>query len=345
MAKSDAVLPNWFFLFAPFAHTPQTTFRESLSKAREALQLFLLLLIFGCASAVAQDSGAIAAQQAMQAAQQANQQAIDAAQLANQQAMEATQQAMQNMQNATSTVAPAYLYTAAPTFSVKAGKVSAGTTVRLKSRTHYAVIYYTTNGWTPTTYSRRYTGPIPINASTELQAIAVAPNFGRSPVATAKYTVQGSAAAVQPKPVATDGVLHAGTRLHLVTDATVSSKTAQVGDTLKLLLDQDVEVGSNVVVPKGTPVEATITQADPAGHVGTPGDVAFEVHSLTVNGTKIPLAGGESLEGENHYARTEGLLLIPVVGVAALATRGDEAQIKPGMSLTAAVAADTPLPR
>jgi hypothetical protein len=170
----------------------------------------------------------------------------------------------------------------------------------------------------------------------------VAPNSVRSILSTAKYVVPGTEKKPEPLSLA-DGVLRAGTQLALVTDATVNSKTAQVGDPLKLTLAQDVMVGHRVVLPKGTPVEATITQADPAGHAGTPGDVAFEVHALQLGDHQIPLHGGATLEGENHYKRTIGWIFVPVVGDAALLLHGEEAEIKPGMTLTAAVVADAPL--
>ncbi len=250
---------------------------------------------------------------------------------------QASQQAMQDMQNAMQNSGPSVAVTAPPTFSVNAGAIATGTTVRIKCRTHYAVIYYTTNGWTPTTASRHYKGPIAIHTTTQLQAIALAPNMIRSPIASAKYIVRGAQTPTQPLALSADGVLHAGTRLHLVTGSTVNSKTAQVGDNLKLLLDQDVMVDDVVVLPKRTPVDATITQADPAGHAGRPGDVSFEVQSLTVRGEQIALKGGETLEGANHYRKTKGFLLVPVVGLASLAIRGDEAEIKPGMTLTASV--------
>lgn len=304
----------------------------------------LLLFAFGCLSAFGQDD---AASMAMQAAQQANQQAMQAAQQANDMAMQASQQAsqqaMQDAQNAAQNNGPVIAITRQPSFSAKAGDVAPGTTVRIKSPTHYAVIYYTTNGWTPTTASRRYTGPIPIRSTTELQAMAIAPNFAHSLITRAAYTVKGSTAAPQPLDLTADGLLHAGTRLHLATDSAANSKTAQVGDAISLILNQDVKVGDTVVAPKGSPVQATITQADRAGHAGTPGDIAFEVHSVQVNGIKIPLQGGETLEGADRY-KSRYFMLIPAVGVIpALATRGEEAQIKPGMTLTAAVAADTTL--
>jgi len=49
-------------------------------------------------------------------------------------------------------------------------------------------------------------------------------------IARADYTVKGSVQQVFPLTLAADGVLHAGIRLHLVTNSTVNSKTAQVGD-------------------------------------------------------------------------------------------------------------------
>ncbi len=267
---------------------------------------------------------------------------MQAAQQASDQAMQASQQAMQDSQNAVQNSGPVIALTGKPIFSVGAGSVAAQTQVRITCRTHYATIYYTTNGWTPTTASRRYRGPIPIHSSTQLQAIAIAPNMMQSQISSVKYTVQGTKPAVQPLALASDGMLRAGSRLHLVTASTVNSKNAQVGDALSLMLDQDVRVGGAVVVPKGTPVEAAITQADPAGAGGMPGDLAFEVHGLTLGSTRIHLTGGETLEGGNRY-KAKGLLFIPVVGLASLAIHGQEAESKPGMTLTAAVAADTPL--
>jgi hypothetical protein len=320
--------------------------RSNEQSLGEKMKAALLILVLGCASAYGQDdAGAMAIQAAQQAqndAMQAAQQATQAAQQAMQDSQRAAQQAMQDSQNAVNSE-PSIGLTSQPTFSVKAGAVKPGTMVRIKCATHYATIYYTTNGWTPTSASRRYTGPIPIQATTQLQAIAQAPNTLHSLVARADYTVQGSADPTQALTLSADGVLRAGTRLHLVTQEAADSKTKQVGDEIRILLNQDVKVGDTVVVPKGTPVDATITQADSAGHAGTPGDIAFEVHSLAVHGVQIPLRGGETLEGAAHY-KSRYFLFIPVVGIVpALATRGDEAQIKPGMTFTAAVAADTPL--
>jgi hypothetical protein len=232
--------------------------------------------------------------------------------------------------------------TGQPALSIKSGEVESGTTMRIKCHTRRAVIYYTTNGWTPTIASHRYLEPIKINSSMELQAIAVAPHMARSLVAKADYTVQGPRTSIQPVALPANGVLLAGTRLHLVTGSQLNSRTAQVGDTISILLNQEITAGNAILLPKGTPVQATITLADPAGHAGVPGELAFAVHSLTAKGLAIPLAGGETLEGANHYD-ARGLLLVPVAAIVSLTARGDEAQIKPGMEFTVAVAKDTPL--
>ena len=294
----------------------------------------LLALVFGSAIAYGQDAGAMAAQQAMQDAQMANQQAIAASQQAMDQATIASQQATINMQQAmanassfssSSCPGPIIGFASQPTFSVKKGKVTAGTQVRIKSATHYAAIYYTTDGWAPSKASTRYTGPIAINADTHLQARAYGPNLLHSSIARVDYTVSGLAATSAPQPpLITSGILRSKTALRLVTSTEVSSQTAEVGDKVPLLLDQDIKDGDAVVIPKGTPVDAVLVVADPANKRSGPGDLVFEAHSLAVRGMTISLSGGETLEGEPGR-------------------NPKDAMIEPGMAVTVWVTADTPL--
>jgi Chitobiase/beta-hexosaminidase C-terminal domain len=136
-----------------------------------------------------------AAQQAAQASQQASQEAMRQAQQANEDAARASQQASQNAQQGR--ICPP---AARPQFSVKAGSFTKPVTVKIREKTRGAVVYYTIDGWTPTTNSTRYTGPVTITSTTTLQAIAVAPHMPRSRIASGVYTV--SAPAVQSGPVA-----------------------------------------------------------------------------------------------------------------------------------------------
>ncbi|HTF63998.1 MAG TPA: chitobiase/beta-hexosaminidase C-terminal domain-containing protein, partial [Edaphobacter sp.] len=80
--------------------------------------------------------------------------------------------------------------TAAPNFSPAAGTYATAQSVALSDSTAGAVIYYTTNGTTPTTSSTVYSTPIPVTVSETIQAIAVAPNAQASAVAAAAYVIQ-----------------------------------------------------------------------------------------------------------------------------------------------------------
>jgi hypothetical protein len=301
------------------------------------MKAIFLLLVLGCAFTYGQDDpAAAAAQQAQQAAQQAQQtaqqaqqtaqQALDQATITSQQTTINNLQVQQNLASASSpSTGPIIGSASQPTFSVKPGKVNPGTQLRIKSATHYATIHYTTDGWTPTADSPRYTDPITIDADTHLQAIAFGPNMLRSPVAYALYSVAPPPEAAEPEPVLLNSaVLPAGTTLRLVTSAAVSSQNAEVGDRVALQLDQDLKFDGNIMVAKGTPVEAVLTVADPATKHGAPGDLVFEVHSIEAQGMSIPLDGGETLEGSAGRNPTQAV-------------------IEPGMVVIATVTSDTPV--
>jgi hypothetical protein len=261
-----------------------------------------------------------ASQQAMQASQQATQQALQdmqTAQQANQQAMQASMQASQMSQQNSGFYPALFAGSRVLSLSVGPGNVKAGTKVRVQlSPDRNAQIYNTTDGWTPTTSSTLYTGPIKIDASTILQAIAVGPGLPHALLIRANYTVNSAA----PQPaletaLTTNGVLPAGTPIRLATGSLITSASAHTGDKANILLDEDLKVGDTVVAAKGMPVDAVLTLAVPVKN-GAAGELAFAVRSLTVHGQTIALTGNEALEG----------------GVA------KDAVINPGMILTAKVA-------
>jgi hypothetical protein len=78
---------------------------------------------------------------------------------------------------------------ATPTFSPAAGTFTSVQTVTIKDATANSTIYYTTNGSTPSTSSTPYTGAITVGSTETLQAVAIAPNYSLSAVATAAYTI------------------------------------------------------------------------------------------------------------------------------------------------------------
>jgi hypothetical protein len=319
--------------------------------------LAVTILMLSAFSAQAQDdAGAQAAQAAQQAAQQAMQQAQQQMQQLQQDTQrasdEATRQTMQNLSDASNNTTWCCAFASKPTFSVKPGTYSGTTTVKIRDKTRGAVIYYTTDGWTPTAASKRYTGPITMDSTTTLNAIAIIPGpyVRRSMVASAQYTIKGTQASsskasapepVAPSNVAGSAILRQGTPVHLVFATEVNSKTADVGDKIQLTLAEDIKAGDMVLVAKGSPAVATVTQVDKTGAGGAPGNIVFQVNSLDANGNVVKLCGSETLEGQPKPPNAA--VLVPYVGLFTLFRHGKDAEIKPGTPVTAYVDADTSL--
>ena len=117
--------------------------------------------------------------------------------------------------------------------------------------------------------------------------------------------------------------MRAGTPLRVVfAGKDIDSDFSAVGDEIVLRLDQEVRLGDTVLAQKGAPVTAALTFADASHTFTAPGDLVFEIHSVEVAGKRVPLFGGETLEGKGS---------------------GQNAVIRPGMTAMAFVAADTSL--
>jgi hypothetical protein len=89
-----------------------------------------------------------------------------------------------------------YTYTASgeavratPTFSVAAGTYTSAQSVTINDATAGAIIFYTTNGTTPTTSSSVYSGAITVSATETLEPLATASGYPNSAVAIAAYTI------------------------------------------------------------------------------------------------------------------------------------------------------------
>jgi len=81
------------------------------------------------------------------------------------------------------------LQAATPTFRPPGGTYVLPQFVSIDDASPGVTIYYTTDGSTPTTSSARYSGPILVVGTTTIRAIAAAPGWSQSPVASAKYTI------------------------------------------------------------------------------------------------------------------------------------------------------------
>jgi N-acetylneuraminic acid mutarotase len=82
-----------------------------------------------------------------------------------------------------------YPQAATPVFSVAAGAYTAAQTVAISDATPGALVYYTTDGTTPTNSSAQYASAITVSATETVQAVAVAPQFLASTVSSAAYVI------------------------------------------------------------------------------------------------------------------------------------------------------------
>ena len=79
-----------------------------------------------------------------------------------------------------------------------AGTYASAQSVTITDTTAGAVIYYTTDGSTPISSSKLYTGPVLVSSNQTIKAIAMAPGYSNSAVGTAAYTISASAPAFTP---------------------------------------------------------------------------------------------------------------------------------------------------
>ena len=78
---------------------------------------------------------------------------------------------------------------AAPTFSLKSGTYYGAQSVTLKTATAGAKIYYTTNGYAPTTASAVYSKPLAVKTSETIKAVATLAGMKSSEVVSEAYSL------------------------------------------------------------------------------------------------------------------------------------------------------------
>ena len=231
----------------------------------------------------------------------------------------------------------------APTFLPSPKEVSPGTPVLLTTTNPNAVIYYTIDGWTPTTDSSQYSTPITITANTRIQAFAVEPGKGPSPIVAAAYTISGPGAPLPTEEAIAGATIPKGTQIRFQTGNRISSATANVGDHFYVLLDQNLIVNGNLIARRGMSVDAMITAVKPAGQNGRSGQIVFRLAAISAKGAIIPLDGQFTLVAPDIGSQINHISDTSFVRVSGPMPPGNEAKIEPGMMLTASVAKDIPV--
>ena len=191
--------------------------------------------------------------------------------------------------------------TATPSFSVSAGSYSVAQTVTITDATAGASIYITLDGTTPTTASTGYTGPINVSGTVTLQALAVAPGYLASPVASAVYSITSAPTAV----ISTV----AGSGVSGMSGAGGPATSAQFGILQDLAVDgsgNQYFVDSNNVVWKVSAQTGMISVVAGNGKAGYSGDGSLAVNAELNTPYSVAVDGSGNIyiaDGNNSVVR------------------------------------------
>lgn len=114
-----------------------------------------------------------------------------------------------------------------------------------------------------------------------------------------------------------EGVLRAGTEVPLIMSEgiTTDGKKLRAGQRIRLQVASPVMLGSAVVIPVGSPVEAEITDVRNKGMWGKSGKIEARVLNVRVGDRLIRLTGSFDDKGVTGTAGVvAAVLLVPVVG-------------------------------
>jgi hypothetical protein len=104
-----------------------------------------------------------------------------------------------------------------------------------------------------------------------------------------------------PALVQAGGTIPAGVKISVVTDQSVSSKTAKAGEPVTGSVAHDVISDGKVVIPKGAPVKLTVSSVQASGRLSTPAKLYLRLRTVTVGGKTYTIAtssAGRTLGGK-----------------------------------------------
>jgi hypothetical protein len=172
------------------------------------------------------------------------------------------------------------------------------------------------------------------------QSVALGQDAPAAPP-TASAAVAPTAPAAPAAPVPVKLVLKEGTDVKLKFSDDLSSKTANEGDPVNLVLDEDLKVGDVVVVKAGAKATGTITNAKKAGMMGKGGELNMRLEHLKAGDQRVRLRGSKGKEGEGKVGTAVALTVL--FGPIGLIKHGKNVDVKAGTPLAAYVDQDISL--
>jgi len=196
---------------------------------------------------------------------------------------------------------------AAPTFSPAPGTYAAAQSVTISTTTSGATIRYTTDGSAPSgTVGTVYSGPISVNATMTIKAVAYQTGLTTSPVSTGAYTISASGAVAAPTFSPTPG--------EYATAQSVTISTTTSGATIRYTTDGSTPGETVGTVYSGLiSVTGTMTIKAVAYKTGlTTSSVSTGAYTITSPGTSEGGGGGCSIspEGKSKGESPLGTMLV-----------------------------------
>src|SRR5581483_11649018 len=100
-----------------------------------------------------------------------------------------------------------------------------------------------------------------------------------------------------------------GTRLRVRLDQSISSASADQGQSVELSVTEAVKIGDQVVIPDGARVTGTITQAQEKRHMGRAGKLDFSIDRVrAADGEWIPLRYTVTKKSGGSHAVSTGVM-------------------------------------
>lgn len=137
-------------------------------------------------------------------------------------------------------------------------------------------------------------------------------------------------------------VLREGSDVKLKFAQSLSSKTAQEGDSVNLVLDEDLKVGDVTVAKAGAKAVGTITNSKKAGMMGKAGELSMRLEYVIVADARVRLRGSKGKEGEGKEGTAVALTVL--FGPIGLIKHGKNVEIKEGTPIAAYVDQDFTVP-
>ena len=135
-------------------------------------------------------------------------------------------------------------------------------------------------------------------------------------------------------------VLPAGTPVRLTTVGPLDSRRAIQGQRFPLKIEEDVVVGSRVVIPRGTTAVGEVEAVSGKGMFGKAGKLVLIPLFVDLNGQRVALTGATEQIGKDA---TAGAAVVSVLTPLGLIITGKSATIPAGSAIFGRVRSDVRL--